>query len=106
MSITTQRFASLVSRATGIGELLPLTHTTDAYAFRNIISTRQLEVSDCIVFREPVLYLFYGRPAYRRSSAGKATSLDAFSLVSFVLRSELLPSPKRLFPFDTGAMHR
>jgi hypothetical protein len=106
MTPTTPRFALLVSAASGSGALLPLTHTTDGYLFRQIISTKQLEVANCIVFGEPTLYFFYGRPAYRMSSAGKSTILDAFSLVCFVLSPELLPSPKRLFPFDTGAMHR
>jgi hypothetical protein len=100
-----RRFAALISGASGAGTLLPLTHTTDGYRFRDIVSTRELAVTNCDVFNEPLLYLFYGRPAYRSASAKKATILSAFSLVCFVLRTEALTRPRRLFPFDTGAMH-
>lgn len=103
VSLSQQRFASFVGKAIGAGRLLPLTHTTDGYYFRDIALRKQLRTTNCPVFREPLLYLFYGRPAYRGATA-KATSLNAFCTVSFLLRSDTLPAPKRVFPFDTGAM--
>jgi hypothetical protein len=102
--LSRRRFASLVSQATGTGRLLPLTHTTDGYCFRDVLALKQLAVTPCPIFNEPLLYLFYGRPAYRAASTQKATSLNAFCMVSFILRSDVLPPPKRVFPFDTGAM--
>jgi hypothetical protein len=100
----TSRFAALISAAAGVAPLLPLTHTTDGYWFRDIISAKNLALNYCDVFKEDLLYLFYGRPAYRTSVTTRATLLDAFSFVCFVLRTETLPMPRRIFPFDSGAM--
>jgi hypothetical protein len=99
-----RRFASLVSKAPGVGRLLPLTHTTDGWSFRDIASHKRLEVMEGPAFKESLLYLFYGRPAYRAATTQNATALTAFCMVSFLMRSELMPRPKRIFPFDSGAM--
>jgi hypothetical protein len=99
-------FASLVSRIPAVCPLLPVAHTTDGYRFRDILENPRLRPSQCHVFNEQLTYFFYGRPAYRAASTKKATSLDSFSLISILFKSDALPTPKRVFPFDTGAWHR
>jgi hypothetical protein len=106
MTAPARRFANLVSQAKGMVPLLPLAHTADGFRCREIVFSKRLDVHFCDVFKESLLYLFYGRAAYRASATSTPTSLDAFSLVSFLLRTEAMPPPKRVFPFDTGAMHR
>jgi len=58
----------------------------------------------CSVFKEPLLYFFYGRPAYRPIGVVEPTSLNACSLVSFVVDSNSVGRPKRIFPFDSGGL--
>lgn len=84
--------------------LLPIMHTCDCYGFRGILEAGQLDPAPCKVFSgEPLVYLFYGRPAYRPSLLGEATSHGAFMPVSIVLREDTVPVPKRIYPFDSGA---
>ena len=58
------------------------------------------------MFGEPLLYFFYGRPAYRTHDVKGAVSLNCSSLTCFVVQPDSLPKPKRIFPFDSGAMSR
>lgn len=97
-------FAELVRAAEPGADDLPLTHITDAYRFRAVVEHGELATSDCEVFGEPLLYLFYGRPAYRVTGSGTGTGLDAYWPICFVLRSDV--AAKRIFPFDTGAFEK
>lgn len=78
---------------------------TDAYLFRSILETQTLEPVPCTVFKkEPLLYFFYGRPAYRAAAQAQSNGLDAYAPVCIVLKPEAAP-PHRIFPFDSGAFH-
>lgn len=98
-------FAALVRRNGPGPGTLPLTHITDAYRFRGVVEDDQLATADCKVFGEPLLYLFYGRPAYRVSSEIEGTGLDSYWPICFVMRAGSIAA-KRIFPFDTGAFTR
>lgn len=97
-------FARLVANAPAFDPLLPFTHVTDAYMFRQIMAEERLAPSTCRIFDEQLLYLFYGRPAYRAAAEAESNGLDSYWPVCFVLRPEAV-KPKRIFPFDTGAFH-
>jgi len=58
--------------------------------------------SHCAVFEEDLLYLFYGRPAYRRAEY-EQIRLTAKSPVVLVLSPGIVSSGRRMFPFDSGA---
>ena len=77
-------------------------HTTDGYALRKIIQSGSFIPKPCRVFKEDLLYFFYGRPGYR---VGDDSSLQISSRAPVVvmLANELILNGKRLFPFDTGA---
>jgi hypothetical protein len=85
-------------------KLLPFFHSCDAFVFRKILKDRALSPSICDVFNEELLYLYYGRPAYK-SSITSNNRLDAFLPVSFILKSEQIQDQDitRIAPFDTGA---
>jgi len=83
---------------------LPLTHVTDGYSFRNIMAIGTLEPAPCRVFGESLVYLFYGRPAYRSAAELESNGLEAYWPICFVLEPDCVP-PKRIFPFDSGAFH-
>ncbi|MBV9993557.1 MAG: hypothetical protein JOZ72_19965 [Alphaproteobacteria bacterium] len=84
---------------------LPLTHITDGLGFRGILQTGELRPEHCQVFDEPLLYFFYGRPAYRVNSQRLSSAIDAYAPVCLILRPKSLVVPKRIFPFDSGAFN-
>jgi hypothetical protein len=61
-------------------------------------------VSHCKIYPgEKLLYLFYGKPAYRPANDGK-TSLEMWrALITFVINPEAVKDIHRIFPFDSGA---
>lgn len=82
--------------------ILPLTHITTMYGFRSIMAGMTLEPSECKVFNENLLYLFYGRPSYRASQTA-ASVLNWNLPIGFILKPDAVKSVKRVFPFDSGA---
>jgi hypothetical protein len=85
---------------------MPYFHNTDAYSFREIIFSAEqlLKPTPCTVFNnEALLYVFYGRPAYRPSNDSRSTGLFADFPVSIILGNSVVNSPRRVLPFDSGA---
>lgn len=58
----------------------------------------------CSIFGENLLYLFYGRPAYRTAAEIDSNGSDAYWPVCFVLEPDAVDA-KRIYPFDSGAFH-
>jgi hypothetical protein len=86
--------------------LMPFFHSCDGYHLKSILLTEQLATKECPVFnKEKLLYLFYGRPAYK-NSIQESSSSNFYLPVCFILDGNYLPkSIKRVFPFDTGAFN-
>jgi hypothetical protein len=103
MSSTASTFRDFVDRVTKPERLLPLMHTTDAFALREIAAKGQLSARQCPVYNEDLLYFFYGRATYRPGALGATTSISAFNLCGFIVDGEKMPPPKRVLPFDSGA---
>lgn len=91
-----------VDRHSGEEANLPLTHITKGIVAHDIIKAGRIEPKDCDVFRVPLPYFFYGRPAYRYS-AGSSIKLEASCPFCFIFDGKLLARAKRIYPFDTGA---
>ena len=83
---------------------LPFFHTTKGSRLRGIFTQKSIGISTCKVFGEDLLYIFYGKPAYRVSGGEKPTSDPGPFPVTFILKAEAAMPLKRLFPFDTGAL--
>ncbi len=99
-------FSEQVPRTNEAYEFLPLFHTCEAFQARTYIRDRELKTTDiCEVFDEPITYLFYGRPAYKYATKGGATKNLASYPICFIFDVDLLPEIKRIYPFDTGALH-
>jgi hypothetical protein len=101
--MTVPRFASYCQSFSPRRPTLPLVHSTDSFAFRSIITAGVLKVQRCEVFNEDLLYLFYGRPAYRVAQGKASRSDNVYMPVCLILKPELVQAPKRIYPFDTGA---
>jgi hypothetical protein len=82
---------------------MPLFHTCDAYFLKSILQNRKITTSKCPFFQyEELLYLFYGKPAYK-NSIKENSDLKSLLPVSFVLNYDKVGPIERVFPFDTGA---
>jgi hypothetical protein len=66
------RFNEYIQGQTPVSSFLPLTHIARAYAFDEMLSGNTLEPQPCDVFDEELIYLFYGRPAYRAKDGNNA----------------------------------
>jgi hypothetical protein len=100
------RLLELVNATTPMEGDFPLVHTSDAYRFADILSEKALLPVQCDVFGEPVVYAFLGRPAYRtRQQTNDRLHFD-LPIVVIVKPDSALPTPARVFPFDTGAFEK
>jgi hypothetical protein len=96
------RLNSFVQNNEAAAGKLPFVHITRAYAFDEMIGGDTLEPKHCNVFNEPLIYLFYGRPAYRAKDGNNARLEFEWPIV-FLFDPEKISNLRRLFPFDTGA---
>lgn len=81
---------------------LPFFHSCRGEVFRKIVSSNKILATKCREFNEDLLYLFYGRPAYRDFYSKTSMDLGRFP-VCFILSRAVALSVKRIFPFDSGA---
>jgi hypothetical protein len=83
---------------------LPMVHTTEYSRLPSIQSSDTLQARTCKVFGQPLLYFFYGRPAYRDASQIIPTRDIGFYPICFVFRPGTIAKvAQRLYPFDSGA---
>lgn len=81
---------------------LPFFHCCDARFLQFILEDRQLKPRKCKVFgMEELLYLFYGRPAYKNAEE-KHGNLFVNMPVCFIIKSDAVHTIKRVIPFDSG----
>ena len=98
-------FRTLVTSHPGLAEELPLIHTSRCEFLSNIAATHSLEPQPCGVFHESLVYLFYGRPAYRSNKGSKGGEPIALCPVCFVFKPRTVSQAvRRIFPCDTGAV--
>lgn len=106
-------FADFINGTPKAAGNLGLAHVTDCAHLGEIARAGELKLRACRVFGERLVYLFYGRPAYRSKWEGGSTSDLGYARACFVLRDEAASRAKRIFPFDSGgfrnygtALHR
>ncbi|WP_027684237.1 hypothetical protein [Rhizobium leguminosarum] len=99
-------FSEQIPRATETITFLPLFHTCKGFVAREHMRAQKLETADfCEVFNERITYLFYGRAAYKYGLLDQATNQLNLYPVCFAFDLELIKDIKRIYPFDSGAMH-
>jgi hypothetical protein len=80
------------------GEQLP--------AFRQICIAGNLDPTPCPVMHHNLIYLFYGRPAYRPGQIDE-TNMDRDSRPVFLLfKADSMPAPYAVYPCDSGALKK
>ncbi len=95
-------FADFINGTPKAAGNLALAHVTDCANLGRILGAGELKLRRCTVFGERLLYMFYGRPAYRAKWDGGSTSDLAYARACFVLRDTAVSRAKRIFPFDSG----
>jgi hypothetical protein len=100
------QFRDFIQGATPLTGQLGLTHVTDVARLPGLLASRRLEPRLCTVFGEPLVYLFYGRPAYRTAWTGDATSNLDYARICLILRDEVAGKAHRILPFDSGGFQR
>jgi hypothetical protein len=96
------RFEDLLLEVKGGLKVLPIIHSCDGYGFRSILESGKIEMRYCDVFKENLVYAFYGKPAYKIHLVG-ATKNDALFPVCFIMNQDYLQEFWRIYPFDSGA---
>jgi len=100
-------FSSYVQGREATPGELPLVHTTTCFRLNSISRSHSIQTSPCKVFNENLTYFFYGRPAYRDSSAVRPVRDIGFYPICFVFKPGAISvTPRRLYPFDSGAFQK
>lgn len=96
---------TLVAGHPDMAEELPLIHTSRCEHLSVITTAHTLEPRPCSVFSESLIYLFYGRPAYRSTRGTKGGESIALCPVCFVFKPRTVSlATHRLYPCDSGAV--
>ena len=99
------RFAEWIDRHKPSAERpLPLTHVAGAVAAQRIMDDGKLALPTKVEgdLGKPLVYLFYGRPAYRLKQ-GTSVQLESSCPCCFVFDPSLLDRCNDIHAFDTGA---
>lgn len=100
------KFSDQVPNHNDVLEFLPLFHTCDSFQARTYIGKKLLRTEDvCEIFKEPITYLFYGRPAFKYTVRDGNTVNLAMYPICFVFDIDLIGAIRRIYPFDTGALY-
>jgi hypothetical protein len=102
----TTRLQKYVRRFAEAKPALPFLHTTDTSSFRKALPEKSIRaVKACGVFGDHVVYLFYGRPAYKVAVNEDQRATDDYLPVAVIVKPDAVRRVKRAFPFDSGAFH-
>lgn len=80
---------------------LPWCRTLDAYDFMEMVERGACIPNQCKVFDEPLIYFFYGRPAFRFDENDVANGIEL--PVVLVFNTDIVGAGRRMYPFDSGA---
>src|SRR5689334_8316114 len=98
------RFERFINAETELADILPVVHTTPAFSFADICKGDIIEPDYCKVFERKLLYLFFGRPAYRVEDSVDS-ELEFNWPIIFIFDPEQIGAIEAIYPFDTGAFH-
>lgn len=85
---------------------LSLIHCTTVGAGLGVLAAGTLNPTPCPVYGADLLYLFYGRPAYKPASGVGASGILDLAPICLMLDPQLLDAAIRAVPFDSGGFAR
>jgi hypothetical protein len=83
---------------------LPFFHSCEAIHLQGILDNNAIQPQHCDVYNENLLYLFYGKPAYKPSELANS-NLKFLMPVCFIIKYDAIKAIKRAVAFDSGAYH-
>ncbi|TIS45955.1 hypothetical protein [Mesorhizobium sp.] len=101
MTLTDFLSATIPTRAK-----LHLVHCTTVGKGLGVLASGLLAPTLCPVYETDLLYLFYGRPAYKAGAGKGASGILDLAPVCLVLDPQLLDQSIRVLPFDSGGFPR
>jgi len=105
MAIKNQYLDERFTLVPNIHPALPFFHTCEALHLQSILDSGELQPQYCDVYKENLLYLFYGKPAYKTSEL-KHSDLNFLMPLCFIINYDAVSSIKRILAFDSGAFKR
>lgn len=87
-------------------QILHLIHCTSTGRGIEVLQSGMLSPVHCSIYGEELLYLFYGRPAYKPLSGIGASGIIDLAPICLVFDPQLLSAAVRVLPFDSGAFSR
>lgn len=102
MSIRNQYLDQRISTGAMVHPALPFFHSCDSAYLQDILDAGELQPRQCKLYGEDLLYLFYGRPAYKSADAGHSRLLFMMPVV-FIVNYHAVTTVKRAVAFDSGA---
>lgn len=85
---------------------LSLVHCTTVDRGVQVLAAGELRPTHCPVYDDDLLYLFYGRPAYKPAENVGASFMVELAPICLVLSPSLLGAAVRSLPFDSGGFDR
>lgn len=85
---------------------MPLMHSTATAIGARIIVQGELRTRSCSVYGTDLLYLFYGRPAFKPLPGLAPSGMSEHLPMCLVLDPALLGDALRILPFDSGGYDR
>jgi hypothetical protein len=105
MTDPSDRFAKFLGTHPVNSVELPLVHNTRCELLQAIASSGALEPTPCPVFKQNLIYCFYGRPVYRSSKVGLEYSTDyPHCPICLVFRRDAIRNITRVYPCDSGGL--
>lgn len=81
---------------------LPLIHSCEGFSLEGIIEEGELKTTECSVFKEQYLYLFYGKPSYSVAQKIEGTRTDLLYCPCCLIFKNSNINIHKVFPFDSG----
>lgn len=99
-------FADYLNDFEPAGGAMHLMHSTAVGRGAQIIVQGELRTRPCVEYGQDLLYLFYGRPAYKPLPGVPASGIDEHLPMCLVIDPALMDDAVRILPFDSGGYHR
>lgn len=107
MSFSDMSFSDYINGFEPADGTLHLMHSTSVRIGSKIIVAGELRTKPCDVYTgEDLLYLFYGRPAFKPLQGLPASAIAEHLPMCLVIDPALLGEAVRILPFDSGGYHR
>lgn len=87
-------------------EALHLMHSTSVSAGAGILVSGELRTRPCTEYGQDLVYLFYGRPAFKPLPTVLPSGIDEHLPMCLVIDPALLGDAIRILPFDSGGYNR